>query len=99
MTFIEPLNGPADEEIGRMLRTSSLVPVTIATWETGLLIHANDAAATLFGVPAGALAGRSIHDFYVDPEQRQLLLRDVEAGAGSAQGEVQLRRADGREIW
>src|SRR5689334_10338196 len=99
MAFIEPLSGPADDEIGRMLRTSPFVPLTIATWETGALIHASDAAAALFGVAAGELTGRSILDFYVDPEQRHLLTRDIEAGAGSAQAEVQLRRADGRQIW
>ena len=99
MAFIESLSGPADDEIGRMLRMSPLMPITIATWETGVLIHASDAAAALFSVAAGELKGRSILDFYVDPEQRHLLLREIDAGAGSAQCEVQLRRADGRHIW
>src|SRR5690242_4947418 len=99
MAFIEPLNGPADDDIGRILRTSFFVPVTVTTWETGVLIHASDAAAALFGATTGQLIGRPIDEFFVDPEQRQLLLRDIDAGAGSAQAEVQLRRADGRQVW
>ena len=99
MPFIEPFSGPADDEISRLLRYSSFVPVTIAAWETGALIHANDAAAALLGVAAEELDGRSILEFYVEPAQRRALLRDIDAGAGSAQSEVELKRADGRHIW
>jgi PAS domain S-box-containing protein len=97
LTDITP--GPAEDEISRLLRTSSLVPLTIAAWDSGALLHVNAAAAALIGVPADALRGRSMLEFYVDAEQRRALLRAMEAGAGEAFAEIQLRRADGRLIW
>ena len=97
LTDITP--GPAEDEISRLLRTSSLVPLTIAAWDSGALLHANAAAAAMIGVPAESLRGRSMLDFYVDAEQRRALLRALEAGAGEAFAEIQLRRADGRQIW
>jgi PAS domain S-box-containing protein len=99
MAFIETNPGPAEDEISRLLRTSSLVPLTVAAWESGALIHANEAAAALFGVPLDDLGRRSILEFYVEPAQRRVLLLGIDAGAGSAHGEVQLRRSDGRHIW
>ena len=68
LTDITP--GPAEDEISRLLRTSSLVPLTIAAWDSGALLHVNAAAAALIGVPAEALRGRSMLDFYVDAKQR-----------------------------
>ena len=97
LTDITP--GPTEDEIGRLLRTSSLVPLTITAWDSGALLHASDAAAALIGVPANALRGRSMLEFYVDTEQRRDLLRALEAGTGEAFAEIQLRRADGRQIW
>jgi two-component system cell cycle sensor histidine kinase PleC len=99
MAFNESSGGSADDEIGQLLRISSLVPLTIATWETGALIHANDAAAALVGVTPEELNGRSILEFYVEPERRRSLLRDIDASAGSTETEVELRRADGSHIW
>jgi two-component system cell cycle sensor histidine kinase PleC len=97
LTDITP--GPAEDEISWLLRTSALVPLTITAWESGVLLHASAAAAALLGVPAEALRGRSMLDFYVDAEQRGALLRALDAGAGEAFAEIQLRRADGRQIW
>ena len=97
LTDITP--GPAEDEISRLLRTSSLVPLTVTAWDSGALLHASEAAAALIGVPVDALRGRSMLEFYVDAEQRRALLRALEAGAGEAFAEIQLRRADGRQIW
>ena len=97
LTDITP--GPAEDEISRLLRTSSLVPLTITAWDSGALIHASEAAAAMVGVSVDALRGRSVLEFYVDVEQRRALLRAIEAGAGEAEAELQVRRADGRQIW
>ena len=99
MALIETIPGPAEDEISRLLRTSSFVPLTIAAWDSGALLHVNAAAAALIGLPAEALRGRSMLEFYVDPEQRRALLRALEAGAGEAFAEIQLRCADDRHIW
>lgn len=99
MALTDTTPGPAEDEISRLLRTSSFVPLTITAWDSGALIHASKAAATMIGVSVDALRGRSIVEFYVDPEQRRALLRAIEAGAGEAEAEVQIRRADGRQIW
>ena len=97
--FGDTPGGSADDEICRFLRTSALVPITIAAWESGALFHVNEAAAAMVGVSAAELNGRSILEFYVDPRQREALLRAINAGGGSARSEVQLRRADNRRIW
>jgi PAS domain S-box-containing protein len=97
--FGDTSGGSADDEICRFLRTSALVPITIAAWESGALFHVNDAAAALVGLPAAELSGRSILEFYVDPRQREALLRAINAGGGSARSEVELRCADSRRIW
>ena len=99
MALTDSTFGPAEDEISRLLRTSSLVPLTIAAWDSGALLHASAAAAALIGVPADSLRGRSMLEFYVDPEQRRALLRALEAGAGEAFAEIQLRRVDGRHLW
>jgi len=75
------------------------VPLTITAWDSGALIHASEAAAAMVGVSVDALRGRSVLEFYVDVEQRRALLRAIEAGAGEAEAELQVRRADGRQIW
>jgi PAS domain S-box-containing protein len=89
--------GLAEDEISRLLRTSSLVPLTVAAWDSGALIDANEAAAAMIGVSLDALRGRSLLEFYVDPEQRRALLRALETG--EAQAELEIRRADGRHMW
>ena len=99
MDFTATTGESADDDIRRFLRASSFVPVTVSAWETGALIYVNDAAAALVGVSPEQLNGRSILEFYVEPEQRGALLREIDAGAGSAQTELELRRADGRRIW
>ncbi|MEZ5833792.1 MAG: PAS domain-containing sensor histidine kinase [Dongiaceae bacterium] len=91
--------GSADDEICRFLRTSALVPITITAWESGNLFHANEAAAAMVGLSTRELNGRSILEFYVDPRQRDALLRAINANGGTAMSEVEMRRADGRRIW
>ncbi len=91
--------GSADDEICRFLRSSSLVPITIAAWENGTLFHANAAAAEMVGVAPAQLNGRSVLDFYVDPRQREALLRAINAGGGTAKSEVELRRPDNQRFW
>src|SRR6185369_7933474 len=77
--FGDTPGGSADDEICRFLRTSALVPITIAAWESGALFHVNEAAAAMVGVSAAELNGRSILEFYVDPRQREALLRAINA--------------------
>lgn len=97
--FEDAPGGSAEREICRFLRTSALVPISIAAWESGVLYHANEAAAALVGISPAELNGRSVNEFYVDPNQREALLRAIIAGGGSARSQVQLKCADGRRIW
>ena len=65
----------------------------------GRIVHANPAAARLFGVETSAeLEGRSIVDRFVDPGAARRLQARLLA-AGTASGEIELRRTDGTTFW
>lgn len=62
---------------------------------SGQILHANEAAARLFGYEAGpSLEGRSILDHFAEPDAARTLAARLRT-AGTADGEVELRRADG----
>ena len=66
---------------------------------TGRIVHANPAAARLFGVETSVeLEGRSIVDHFVDPGAARRLQARLLA-AGTVSGEIELRRIDGTTFW
>lgn len=66
---------------------------------SGRILHANRAAARLFGFDdAAALEGRSIVDHFIDPAAVRGLRARLEV-ADSISGEVELRRVDGTPFW
>jgi PAS domain S-box-containing protein len=99
---MEPTRGqsPDDPAVDQFLRIVPGVPVALIAWDSGMLIDANKAMATLLGVPLESLGNRSILDFHVMPEQRDLFLRQVErAGDDGAETDLELRREDGTRLW
>ncbi|HEX6120501.1 MAG TPA: HAMP domain-containing sensor histidine kinase, partial [Dongiaceae bacterium] len=94
--------GESVEESGtdQFLRAAPGVPMAVVGWDSGVMINANAAMASLLGVPDGGLVGRSIVEFHALPERRALFLKQVErAGDNGAETEMELRRADGARIW
>jgi PAS domain S-box-containing protein len=100
MTLTDNTSGLADEfAVYRFLLSAPLVPVTISEWATGNILHVNDMAAALFGLPADAIVGRSMGEFYGDPSGRERFLRAIAENDGVTRMDLELRRADGGFIW
>ena len=56
-------------------------------------------AAALFGLPADAILGRSMGEFYGDSTGRERFLRAIAENDGITRMDLELRRADGGFIW
>src|SRR5690349_12279020 len=100
MSLTDNMSGLADDSaVYRFLLTAPMVPVTISEWTTGNILHVNDMAAALFGLPADALLGRSMREFYGDPNGRDRFVRAIAENDGITRMDLELRRADGGCIW
>jgi two-component system cell cycle sensor histidine kinase PleC len=100
MTLTDNTSGLADDSaVYRFLLTAPMVPVTISEWATGNILHVNDMAAALFGLPADAIIGRSMAEFYGDPTGRERFVRAIAENDGVTRMDLELRRADGGFIW
>ncbi len=100
MNLTSNTSGLADESaVYRYLLSAPLVPVAISEWATGNILHVNDMAAALFGLPTDALLGRSMAEFYGEPGGRERFLRAIAENDGVTRMDLELRRADGGCIW
>jgi two-component system cell cycle sensor histidine kinase PleC len=100
MNSFDTPGGLADDTaVYRFLRSAPIVPVTISEWSTGNILHVNDVAAALFGLPIDELLGRSMREFYADSAGRDRFLEALADNKGVARMELELRRADGDRIW
>ncbi len=100
MNLTDNTSGLADDSaVYRFLLTAPMVPVAISEWTTGNILHVNDMAAALFGLPADAILGRSMAEFYGDPAGRERFLRAIAENDGVTRMDLELRRADGGFIW
>ena len=68
--------------------------------EDGRIVDCNEAFARILGFdrPADVLA-TNIAQLYVEPKEREQLLERVKAAGTAVNGEIQMRRRDGRLIW
>jgi two-component system cell cycle sensor histidine kinase PleC len=73
--------------------------VTISEWAIGTILHVNDMAAALFGLPADSVVGRSMREFYGDADGRERFLNAIARNDGVAHLDLEMRRADGGRIW
>jgi PAS domain S-box-containing protein len=100
MQSTETPSGLADDAaVYRFLLTAPMVPVAISEWTTGNILHVNEMAAALLGLPADAILGRSTAEFYGDPGGRERFLRALAENDGITRMDLELRRADGGSIW
>jgi diguanylate cyclase (GGDEF)-like protein/PAS domain S-box-containing protein len=64
--------------LARDVLDASPVPFLVLTLETGIVRYANQRAAALFDAAPPGLIGRSSADFYVDPQEREAIARELE---------------------
>lgn len=82
----------------RAILEASPLPMIVSTVE-GELIYANAAVGTMFGLPVSRALGRRAPDFYADPNQRDILIADIQKHGRLVEREVQLKRGDGSTYW
>lgn len=99
-SLVEQPGGVADDAaVYRFLRSAQVVPVTISDWATGQILHANDQAANLLGLPIDGVLNHSMREFYGDPKGRERFLAALASKRGAVRMELELRRADGARLW
>ncbi|MBT4563016.1 MAG: PAS domain-containing protein, partial [Rhodospirillaceae bacterium] len=70
----------------------------VLTRETGAL-EASETASRQFGIPAGSVGGISIRDFFVNPDDQDVMA-DLQAEQGRLEEyEVQFKNAQGEPFW
>ncbi|MFQ5355491.1 MAG: PAS domain S-box protein, partial [Mariprofundaceae bacterium] len=75
------------------------VPTIITRMSDGLVKYANQPIAKLFRISEKEVIGKQTPDYFVHPEERALMMREL-AGAGKTQShEVHLQRPDGTLFW
>ncbi|NWF37015.1 PAS domain S-box protein [Mariprofundus sp. KV] len=66
----------------------------------GHIVMVSPSAETMMACATGELQGKSIANFYVNPDERQLFLDVLREGGGIVNNfEAQIRRVDGEVIW
>ena len=89
----------AAEERYRLLFEENLAGI-LRTRQDGRILDCNESLARLLGYASRQeVLGRNARDFYLDPDDRERVLRGIEPGATANAREVYWRRRDGTPIW
>ena len=85
------------EESQRNILVSTPVPLVISRIKDGTILFANQAYAAVLGLDPDQLIQQSSMRTYLQPEDRQQLLRELKP-EGKTNREMQLRKSDGSSI-
>ncbi|HSF16265.1 MAG TPA: PAS domain S-box protein [Vicinamibacteria bacterium] len=88
----------ADEQLLRLVETVP-VPYIVSRLTDGKILYVNRHLAALVGLTVDEMRQRRTRDFYYDPEQREVVLKQLERDGFVKDMEVRIRRADGAPIW
>ncbi|MEX3962239.1 ATP-binding protein [Paraburkholderia sp. EG286B] len=83
----------------RAIVESGPVAMAITSMPDGDLLYANARFRELLRLDEAACANVNIVDFYVDPLERERLVRCLAAQGSFGDAEVKLRRPDGTQFW
>jgi PAS domain S-box-containing protein len=83
----------------RDLMENAPFPAVISSPEDNRVLYVNQRAAELLKVSPADVIGRPIEDYYDDPEERGLVLRQLERNGSVRDCQVCLKNADGKKIW
>ncbi len=87
------------EERFRAIFESSPIPIVISRVSDGLILHANEHLAQLFGMPLDRMVGQEAPNFYNSPAEREKVL-DALKKDGFVRGlELHVKKADGTPFW
>jgi diguanylate cyclase (GGDEF)-like protein/PAS domain S-box-containing protein len=89
----------SEGEIERHVLDASPVPFVLVELATGGVRFANQRAALLFDASQDALVGRQARDFYVDPLERDAILRELEIGGRIDNVVVRLKTLSSWPFW
>src|SRR5574341_1915580 len=82
-------------EILHTVLDASPVPTVISRVESGEILYANKAVGQLLGYEDEDVIGRSARDFYVDPNQRDQMVRQLIKSGRITDFEAKLKKANG----
>ena len=89
------------ESEARFQAISNTLPVSIAITRLSdsTILYANDSYCDEMGLPREMIVGRPALDFFADPEDRSLILTELQSNGIDQSREVQIRCADGSLKW
>ena len=77
----------------------SPIGVSISRRRDGVIVFANHTFTELIGVPRSALLGTKARDYYVDDDQRMVVIKHLRRHGSVDHAEVQFSRNDGTPFW
>jgi len=89
----------AEGAVERHVLDASPVPFVLVELATGAVRFANQRAAALFDATQEELVGRQARDFYVDPLERDAVLRELELGGRIENVVVRLKTLSSWPFW
>ncbi|MBU1247667.1 MAG: PAS domain S-box protein, partial [Proteobacteria bacterium] len=88
----------SEQRVNRILETAPL-PLAVTDAESSTIVYLNQRMADLLEIGKKSALGRRAHDFYVHPEDRAELRKQL-AATGEVSGfERELKTAKGRHFW
>ncbi|MFZ0391575.1 MAG: PAS domain S-box protein, partial [Calditrichia bacterium] len=87
-----------DEKL-RAIVEASPIPFIISREKDGKILYANEPLGQLVGLKAQQLINKCTPDFYANPEDRQIVLKQLKENGSVKNHEVRIRRGDGSVIW
>jgi diguanylate cyclase (GGDEF)-like protein/PAS domain S-box-containing protein len=83
----------------RSLIESAPLPLVIVRRRDAAMVYANERALQQFGLTSSQARGRSIRDFYVSPEEHDVVQEIVDKAGAIRDREVEMQDGTGRRFW
>ncbi|MDH5749614.1 MAG: PAS domain S-box protein [Rhodospirillales bacterium] len=96
-SLIDPAEN--DEINFRFIIEASPVPLIITRLGDGMVLYANPAVEFMFGYSADNLIGKQSPDFYVNPEDREKVKKNIRRNGFLRNYEIYMKGKDGVPFW
>ncbi|MBD3376743.1 PAS domain S-box protein [candidate division KSB1 bacterium] len=88
----------ADEQLHAIVRVSP-IPYIITRTSDDTILYVNEPLASLIGINAREMIGKTTPDFIAEPEKRKYILEQVKKYGELQNYELEIKRYDGSTIW